>query len=60
MFILVDFNKGIAESIFKILIPSICMLDEYIESFFPAEFKFFKYKSKLFLNPNFDIKLFEL
>ena len=45
---------------FKILIASICALDVYIESFFPTAFKFLKYRSKLFLNPNFDIKLFEL
>ena len=48
------------ESIFKILIPSICALDVYIESFFPTAFKFLKYKSKLFLNPKFDIKSLEL
>ena len=36
------------------------MLDEYKGSFFPAEFKFLKYRSKSFFIPKFDIKSLEL
>ena len=55
-----DFESGKVESIFNKLIPSICALDEYVVSFFAIEFKFLKYMQKLFLNPKFDIKSFEL
>jgi hypothetical protein len=54
-----DLNSGKDESILKVLIPSICGLDVYVESFFPTAFKFLKYSSKLFLIPKFDIKSFE-